>query len=83
MLITRRAYRVKKLTTYFFLQTSTELDKVVQTISFTNIRWGDSGRYTCKANNGALDSDKKEIMVTQTINLNVNCKCVMHTLYMH
>lgn len=42
-----------------------------------------SGRYTCKANNGALDSNKKEIMVTQTINLNVNCKCATHTLYMY
>ena len=62
---------------------STELDKVVQTISFTNIRSVDGGSYTCRANNGALDSNEKEIIVTQTINLNVNCKCVMHMLYMY
>ncbi|CAH3162383.1 unnamed protein product [Porites evermanni] len=58
---------------------TTEGNKVVKTISFTNIRRVDGGRYTCKANNGALDSNGKEIIVTQTINLNVNSPPMIDT----
>lgn len=52
-----------------------EGDKIVAEISFTNIQWIDGGMYMCKASNGAVDGNNQDILVEETVAINVICKC--------
>ena len=65
---------VMSLLLFCFLQSTEDGNKIVQQIMFTNVQWVNSGKYTCRARNGALDSEGTIIVEEQTIRLNVNFK---------
>ena len=57
-------------------------DKKVAKISFPNVNLVDTGEYTCRAKNGALDSNGQVIVAEKSINLYVKCKFfIMHSLF--
>ncbi|XP_068733514.1 neural cell adhesion molecule 1-like isoform X12 [Montipora capricornis] len=49
----------------------TDGQKSVARISLPNIRWIDGGIYTCKAKNGALDSNGREVVTEESTSVNV------------